>query len=146
MTEVERLRDRVEELERLLGLHEAFPRPWRLTKQQSQTFGLLLRRPTVSRDQFIEALHGGESARCERLFDVIVSRLRLKLGPLGIEIKAEHGVGYFIPPASKRLARALIGAYEGEYNGRDDFAKSLEVGYAAIRERMAAGGPGWEPK
>jgi N6-adenosine-specific RNA methylase IME4 len=32
------------------------------------------------------------------------------------------------------------------YNGQDDFAKSLEVGYAAIRERKAAGGPGWEPK
>jgi site-specific DNA-methyltransferase (adenine-specific) len=29
------------------------------------------------------------------------------------------------------------------YDAADDFAKSLEVGYAAIRERKANGGPGW---
>ena len=28
----------------------------------------------------------------------------------------------------------------------DDFAKSLEEGYRAIRERVAAGGPKWVPK
>jgi hypothetical protein len=32
------------------------------------------------------------------------------------------------------------------YDAQDDFAKSLDVGYAAIRERMAKGGPGWTPK
>jgi DNA modification methylase len=32
------------------------------------------------------------------------------------------------------------------YDAQDDFAKSLDVGYAAIRERMAEGGPGWTPK
>jgi N6-adenosine-specific RNA methylase IME4 len=34
---------------------------------------------------------------------------------------------------------------EQPYDGIDDFAKSLDVGYAAIRERQAAGGPGWTP-
>jgi N6-adenosine-specific RNA methylase IME4 len=33
-----------------------------------------------------------------------------------------------------------------EYNAEVDFAKSLEEGYRAIRERVAAGGPGWVPK
>ena len=32
-----------------------------------------------------------------------------------------------------------------EYQARADFAKSLEVAYQAIRERVARGGPGWEP-
>lgn len=36
------------------------------------------------------------------------------------------------------------GKFDG-YDAQDDFAKSLEVGYAAIRERQAAGGSGWEP-
>ncbi len=36
--------------------------------------------------------------------------------------------------------------FKPEYDGQKDFAGSLEVGYAAIRERMASGGPGWEPK
>lgn len=35
---------------------------------------------------------------------------------------------------------------EPKYDPQDDFAKSLDVGYAAIRDRVAAGGPGWEPK
>jgi hypothetical protein len=32
------------------------------------------------------------------------------------------------------------------YDAADDFAKSLEEGYRVIRERVAAGGPGWTPK
>lgn len=32
-----------------------------------------------------------------------------------------------------------------EYDGQQDLAGSLDVGYAAIRARMAAGGPGWTP-
>jgi hypothetical protein len=32
------------------------------------------------------------------------------------------------------------------YDAADDFAKSLEVGYAHIRERAAAGGLGWTPE
>lgn len=33
-----------------------------------------------------------------------------------------------------------------EYDADKDLAGSLDVGYAAIRERMAAGGPGWTPR
>lgn len=32
------------------------------------------------------------------------------------------------------------------YDTQRDFAGSLDVAYSAIRERKAAGGPGWEPK
>lgn len=37
------------------------------------------------------------------------------------------------------------GKFDSAYDGQDDFAKSLDVGYSAIRERQAAGGPGWTP-
>ena len=30
------------------------------------------------------------------------------------------------------------------YNATDDFAKSIDEAYRAIRERMAQGGPGWQ--
>jgi hypothetical protein len=33
-----------------------------------------------------------------------------------------------------------------DYDKDKDLAGSLEVGYAAIRARVAKGGPGWEPK
>jgi N6-adenosine-specific RNA methylase IME4 len=36
--------------------------------------------------------------------------------------------------------------FEPEYDAQDDFAKSLEEGYRAIRERVAAGGRRWVPK
>lgn len=33
-----------------------------------------------------------------------------------------------------------------DYDGQKDFEGSLDVGYAAIKARVAAGGPGWTPK
>ena len=39
-----------------------------------------------------------------------------------------------------------IDKFEPEYDAHDDFAKSLEEGYRAIRKRVAAGGPKWVPK
>jgi N6-adenosine-specific RNA methylase IME4 len=41
---------------------------------------------------------------------------------------------------------AEVESAEAPYDGTDDFAKSLEEGYRAIRERVAAGGEGWTPK
>jgi hypothetical protein len=32
-----------------------------------------------------------------------------------------------------------------DYDGADDFARSIDECYRAIRERKAKGGPGWEP-
>jgi N6-adenosine-specific RNA methylase IME4 len=32
------------------------------------------------------------------------------------------------------------------YNGEDDFAKSIDVAYEAVRKRLANGGPPWTPK
>jgi hypothetical protein len=32
------------------------------------------------------------------------------------------------------------------YDAVDDFAKSIEVAYEAVRERVANGGPPWSPK
>jgi N6-adenosine-specific RNA methylase IME4 len=32
------------------------------------------------------------------------------------------------------------------YDAEDDFAKSIDVAYDAVRERVANGGPTWTPK
>lgn len=47
---------------------------------------------------------------------------------------------------AKWMDRRATWGNDKPYDGTNDFAKSLDVGYAAIRERMAAGGKGWEPK
>jgi hypothetical protein len=35
---------------------------------------------------------------------------------------------------------------KAEYDGNDDFSRSIDEAYALIRERKANGGKGWEPK
>jgi hypothetical protein len=37
-------------------------------------------------------------------------------------------------------------ATDSDYDAADDFAKSIEVAYAAVRERMARGGSPWLPR
>ena len=57
----------------------------------------------------------------------------------------------FGPGALEQIERsgisgALVTSWSwrsGDYDAQGDFAKSLEEGYRAIRERVAAGGPGW---
>lgn len=66
----------------------------------------------------------------------------LKLGRkfIGIELKESYW-----KQACKYLDAQDRQADLFRYDGQDDFAKSLQVGYAAIRERVAAGGPPWTP-
>ena len=60
----------------------------------------------------------------------------------------------FGPGALEQIERsgisgALVTSWSwrsGGYDAQDDFAKSLDEGYRVIRERVAAGGPGWIPK
>jgi site-specific DNA-methyltransferase (adenine-specific) len=55
--------------------------------------------------------------------------------------------------AAHQLGREFVGCDLGSpahneaspYDANDDFARSIDVAYAAIRQRKAAGGPGWEP-
>ena len=36
-------------------------------------------------------------------------------------------------------------AYHANYDGNNDFARSINEAYAVIRERVAVGGKGWTP-
>jgi hypothetical protein len=44
------------------------------------------------------------------------------------------------PPSVRSLE-----AQDEPYDAADDFSRSLDNCYAAVRERVAAGGKGWEP-
>ena len=111
---VERLRDRVEELERLLGMRAILPRLWRLTRREAEVLGILLKRQVMPQEQIFAAIWGGESDCSLKIVEVIISKLRAKLRPFGIEIRNEYGVGYFVPPDSKTAARAQIAVHERE--------------------------------
>jgi|HubBroStandDraft_6_1064221.scaffolds.fasta_scaffold1252474_2 two-component system cell cycle response regulator CtrA len=112
--ELARLRDRVEELEGLLGTRTACPRPWRLTGREAQVFGLLMRHSVCPRERIFAAIWGYDSEVDGKIVDVTVCHLRRKLRPLGLEIRTEYGVGYFLTPDGRRRARAMIAEREPE--------------------------------
>ena len=112
LPETERLRDRVEELERLLGMRPVLPRALGLTPREADVFGMLLKRHLMPTTQLFEAIWGGDSECNIKIVEVVVCKLRAKLRPHGIAIRTEYGVGYFIPPDSKAAARAQIAAHE----------------------------------
>lgn len=68
---------------------------------------------------------------------------------IGIEIEPKY-----FDIACKRIADAdsrpslpfVEAPKPKQFDAFDDFAKSLDVAYETIRERQAAGGPGWKPK
>ena len=109
--ETARLRDRIEELERLVGLRTVPPRLWGLTRQEADVLGILLRRQVMTHAQLFEAIWGGDSECDLKIVEVVVCKLRAKLRPHGIAIRTEHGVGYYVPPESKAAAHALIDAH-----------------------------------
>jgi two-component system cell cycle response regulator CtrA len=113
--ELARLRDRVEELEGLLGMRTLCPRPWRLSGREAQVFGLLMRHSVCPRERIFAAIWGYDSEVDGKIVDVTICHLRRKLRPLGIEIRTEHGVGYFLPPDGRRRARAAIAEREREH-------------------------------
>ena len=109
--ETAQLHDRIDELERLLGMRPVLPRIWGLTAREADVLGILLKRQVMSHTQLFEAIWGGDSDRETKIVEVVVCKLRAKLRPLGIAIRTEHGVGYYILPDSKTAARALIDAH-----------------------------------
>jgi hypothetical protein len=49
-------------------------------------------------------------------------------------------------PAACGHADEIAAGRSADYDGDDDFRQSILVAFNAIRERMAQGGPGWDPK
>ena len=47
---------------------------------------------------------------------------------------------------SKRYSEIPNCSDDESYDAADDFSRSLDACYAAIRVRVAAGGKAWEPK
>ena len=50
----------------------------------------------LTRDQLLHALHGDTDDAFDRSIDVVISRLRAKLGPEAGRLKTVRGVGYML--------------------------------------------------
>lgn len=121
MSELQRLQDRIAELENVLGLTARFPGilPGGIfrTRACDQLLGLLMARTFVSHQSAYEALYGDRS-ECDQpttnIIAVTVCWLRKGLKPYDIFIENKWSEGFFISESNKAKLRALI---EGNQQG-----------------------------
>lgn len=103
------LRDRIAELEELLGLTAAMPAMIALTKHEAMLLGIVLKREFVSKTAAMMALYGRlDETPDTKIVDVFLSHLRKKLNAHGIKIETKWGEGIFMDAANKALVRALM--------------------------------------
>ena len=117
MTELERLQNRIEELESVLGVGKdevtIYRRAFGLTRDQARILGLLFKRnATVTRGSIYTVLYGSRPD-CDqpedKIIDVQICKMRKQLRAVGVEIKVDWGFGYRMPQADKQKLRAYLG-------------------------------------
>lgn len=102
------LRERVEQLERLLADHYAPPVEWRLTQHEARVFGVLRARELATKDAILAGLYGhlaGDAPEA-KIVDVFICKLRKKLQPFGIVIETIWGQGYRLAAESRARVAA----------------------------------------
>jgi DNA-binding response OmpR family regulator len=80
-----------------------------LTRAEGEILALLLQRDRVTRESLIACYphKHGELPR-PQVINVLISRLRRKIEPLGLTIKNVHGYGYYIPRQERRAPAAAF--------------------------------------
>lgn len=118
--ELHLLRERVAELEELLGMGEVSN--WQIaalgfTRIEAAVLGTILNRKGVARKSFIYAAVYGSTLECdqpeEKIVDVWISKIRAKLRRLGIEIMTVRSHGWVMPDEHKVKLRDLLQTTEG---------------------------------
>jgi len=82
--------------------------PYRLTPLEQVIAALLCERGRMSKPDIMAALYPNLKAPPgKKIVDVVVCRIRRKLGPAGIEIVTDWGVGYEMPDESRAALRRI---------------------------------------
>lgn len=108
--EIERLRARVDALERALGLTAQFPPEWGLTTSEKRILGVLATRPAVPRMALYEALYGDRvNPPDDTTVTTLVCKLRRKMAAVGFTIGKTRNYGnYSIPDEERRRILAHL--------------------------------------
>lgn len=109
--ENDQLRERIAQLETLLGFRTAAPIELGLTGREACAFGVLLAREIATKEAIMTALYGGkcDADQAEpKIVDVFVCKARKKLKAFGIEIKTAWGQGYYLDAETKRRVQAMM--------------------------------------
>jgi len=118
MSELQQLRDRVEELEYVIGLRLPNPhdlamrrllRGTRQVPRSAEILGMLLKRELVTRDGFSAVLtRRNDDPISDKLLDIYICYIRRVIAEHGIEIETVWGAGYRMTAPNKRKLRALL--------------------------------------
>jgi hypothetical protein len=115
MTELQTLRDRVEELERAVGVDQGLTTRLRIAfgiePALAPILGMLFKRNFVTHDSLYTVLYAGR-LECDwpqpKIMDVQICKLRRKLKRFGIVIKTQWGEGWSMSVADKAKVRAVL--------------------------------------
>jgi DNA-binding response OmpR family regulator len=106
---IEDLRDRVEELETLLGLKTKLPDSYGLSPTEQKFVGVLLRREIADREMLMTAIYGGLTEKTTWSIGVHIWNIRRKLAPWGITVKNRWGHGYYLDDEARALLAGVAG-------------------------------------
>lgn len=108
------LRDRVVELEALLGLKRTVPRALGFTPREEEIVGLLLKLENISREQMMVAMYGDRPEPPDwRILDTFMCRVRKRLRRADIDIVTVWGRGWLLTKENKAKLAKLLEAENG---------------------------------
>jgi hypothetical protein len=139
MNELQRLRQRVEELETLLEIGEQhIPPGFRCGFPSSNRTGiiaaLLIKREIVTRDTIQLAI--GTSENESDSTPVYIAALRKFLRPFGIQIKTAWNTGWYLEPEDRKRLSELLETEKSQHQEMMERRKAEEAA-ALERERVA---------
>jgi len=109
---IERLQNRIHELEEILGVTTELPPVLGLTLSEEALLDALFKREIVTPATAFAALYasraGGEPSDPKNVVSVLIMRLRKKLVAHGIDIKTRSGAGYYMTAEAKDRLRSII--------------------------------------
>ena len=109
---IERLQNRIHELEEILGVTTAFPPMLGLTLSEEALLDVLFKREIVTQATAFAVLYGSRAGEQpsdpKNVVSVLIMRLRKKLALRGVEIKTRTGAGYYMTVKAKDQLRSII--------------------------------------
>ena len=120
MSEIDRLRDRIEELELILGADRSLSNRIRgalgVTRDQAKMLGLLISRNVVTHEAMYTVVYGARPD-CDqpepKILDIQICKLRRRLQLNAIAIKTEWGEGWSMSLQDRAKVRRLIAVDAG---------------------------------
>lgn len=115
----EPLLDRIELLERELGMKVDLPPEFGIPRNMSALLTMLLKREIITREGALLAIYSGmpntwDKEPDPKIIDVFVCKLRVRLRKYGVRVSCKWGLGYYIDGANKRKLRELIARTRAE--------------------------------